>query len=84
MTKRLPGEIEIPLEERKALTRDISAFFDEQFDQKVSEFRAGIMLDFFLKKLSHTVYNDAIADARAFLSERLEDMEATLYAKDQR
>lgn len=81
MTERLPGDVEISMEERKALIRDIAEFFDAQFEQEVSEFRAGMMLDFFLLKLSPVVYNSAIVDARAFLSERLEDMEATLFAK---
>lgn len=81
MNQRLPGEVEIPLEERKALVRAVAAFFDEQFEQEVSEFRAEMILDFFLEKLSPVVYNSAIVDARAFLAERLEDMEATLYAK---
>lgn len=81
MTGRLPGDVEISLEERKALIRDISEFFDAQFEQEVSEFRAEMILDFFLEKLSPVVYNSAIVDARAFLAERLEDMEATLYAK---
>ena len=81
MDQRLPGDVEIPLEERKALIREITAFFDEQFEEKLSEFRAEMMLDLFLKKLSPVIYNSAIIDARAFLAERLEDMEATLFAK---
>ncbi len=81
MNQRLPGDVEIPLAERKAMFRDIALFFEEQFDQEVSEFRAEMILDFFLEKLSPIVYNSAILDARSFLAERLEDMEATLYAK---
>ncbi|MCK5036121.1 MAG: DUF2164 domain-containing protein [Candidatus Sabulitectum sp.] len=81
MNQRLPGDVEIPLEERKALVREISAFFEEQFEQELSEFRAEMILDFFIKKLSPVVYNSAIDDARAFLAESLEEMESTLFAK---
>lgn len=84
MNQRLPGDVDIPAAERKAIFRDISMFFDEQFEQEVSEFRAEMILDFFLEKLSPIVYNSAIDDARSFLSERLEDMEATLFAKARR
>ncbi len=83
MSQRLPGDVDMSPEERNAFIREISVFFDHQFDQEVSEFRAGILLDFFLAKLSPAVYNSAIEDARAFLAERLEDMEATLFAKAQ-
>jgi len=81
MNQRMPGDVEISLEERKALTRGIAAFFEEQFEQELSEFRAGMILDFFIKKLSPVVYNSAIEDARAFLTESLEEMESTLFAK---
>ena len=40
-----------------------------------------MILDFFIKKLSPVVYNSAIEDARAFLTESLEEMESTLFAK---
>ncbi len=81
MNQRLPGDVEISLEERKALTREISVYFDQEFEQDLSEFRAGMILDFFLKKLSFVVYNSAIDDAKAFLAESLEEMESTLFAK---
>ncbi|MCK5840832.1 MAG: DUF2164 family protein [Candidatus Sabulitectum sp.] len=81
MNQRLPGDAEISLEERKALIREIAAFFEEQFEQELSEFRAGMILDFFIKKFSPVVYNSAIEDARAFLAESLEEMESTLFAK---
>ncbi len=84
MDRRLPGDVEIPVEQRKALIRDISEFFDEEFELELSEFRAEMILDFFLSRLSPVVYNSAIDDARAFLAERLEDMEATLFAKARR
>ena len=81
MNQRLPGDVEIPLEERKALVREISAFFEQQFEHELSEFRGEVLLDFFIKKLSPVVYNSAIDDARAFLAESLEEMESTLFAK---
>ena len=81
MDRRLPGDVEIPVELKKALIRDISEFFDEEFELELSEFKAELILDYFLSRLSPVVYNGAIDDARAFLAERLEDMEATLFAK---
>jgi len=82
MKQRLPGEIELLPEEKKALVKDICLFFEEQLDdENMSEFRAEMILDFFLGKISHIAYNSAVDDARAFLTEKLEDMEATLFAK---
>ncbi len=84
MDRRLPGDVELSIEHRNALIRGISEFFDEEFELELSEFRAGMILDMFLAKLSPVIYNSAIYDARSFLTERLEDMEATLFAKEQR
>ena len=82
MNQRLPGEIELVPEEKKALVRDVCVFFEEQLDdENMSEFRAEMLLDFFLRRISPLAYNSAVDDARAFLSEKLEDMEATLFAK---
>ena len=82
MKQRLPGEVELLAEERKALIKDVCVFFWEQFDEEeLSEFRAEMILDFLLNKLSPLVYNTAVDDAKAFLTEKLEDMGATLFAK---
>ena len=84
MDRRLPGDVEISMQQRNALIRGISEFFDEEFELELSEFRAGMILDMFIAKLSPVIYNGAIDDARSFLTERLEDMEATLFAKEPR
>lgn len=84
MNRRLPGDVEMSSEIRKGLVREITAFFDAHFEEDVSDFRSEMILDFFLERLSPVVYNTAITDARSFLAERLEDMEATLYAKTPR
>jgi len=82
MKQRLPGETELLPEEKKALVRDICVFFEEQLDdENMSEFRAEMLLEFLLGKISPFAYNLAVDDARAFLTEKLEDMEATLFAK---
>ncbi len=82
MKQRLPGETELLPEEKKALVRDICVFFAKHMDEEdMSEFRAEMILDFFLGKISHFAYNLAVDDARAFLTDKLDDMEATLFAK---
>lgn len=82
MNQRLPGDIELLPAEKKALVKDVCVFFEEQFDEEdMSDFRAEMVLDFFISIISPLVYNSAIDDASAFLTEKLEDMEVTLFAK---
>lgn len=70
--------------ERKAeILRRLTQLYRQEFDEDLSGFRAEIILQFFLKNLGPCVYNQAIQDARGFMAERLEDLDATFYEKDE-
>jgi len=70
-------------EERKAeILRKLGELYASEFDEELSAFRAEQILGFFLKTLGPPVYNQAIQDARGFMMERLEDLDATFYEKD--
>jgi uncharacterized protein (DUF2164 family) len=60
----------------------LTGLFDAEFDEELSRFRAERLLEFFISLLGPSVYNQAIQDARQFFSEKLEDLEATLYEKE--
>ena len=72
---------ELKGEVREKITRELLGFLQEECEVELSLFRGEMVVDFVAKKISSEVYNNAILDARAVLSERLEDMEATLYAQ---
>ncbi len=71
-------------DERKAdILRKLGEMYDDhEFDESLSEFRAKQLLNFFVKRLGPSVYNQAIQDARGFMMERLEDLDASFYEKD--
>lgn len=64
------------------IAADLAAFLLDEFEIELSRFRSGMVVDFVAQRVSAGVYNNAVLDARAFLSERLEDMEATLFARE--
>jgi uncharacterized protein (DUF2164 family) len=47
---------------------------------KLSEFRAGEIVDLMLRTLGPAVYNQAVQDVRANLQTRLDDLEGEVYA----
>jgi len=55
--------------------RLLTRFYHEAFDETLSRYRAERLLDFFVKTLGPPVYNQAIQDSRAFMTEKLEDLE---------
>ena len=75
-------KINLSDERRNDLLRSVTALYHSEFDEDLSGFRAELILDFFLKALGPVVYNQAIQDARAFITEKLDDLDAEFYIDD--
>ena len=59
---------------REALAGHLGRLFAEQFDEELSVFRAGAIIDLMLQKLGPAVYNQAVEDVRAHLQGKLDDL----------
>lgn len=66
-------------EEATQAVSSLMRFADEELDLELSQVQARQLLAFILKEIAPTVYNAAVADAQAFLRDRLADLEATCY-----
>ena len=60
---------------RERAVASLRRYFADELEQEIGELKAGLLLDYFLEELGPTVYNRAIADARAFFEERAGDLE---------
>ena len=78
MTYR-PLRIRLAEERRDMLIEDIQAFFRDELDRDLSAFHAEQVLDFFVKQLGAPIYNQAVQDAREFVSAKLDDLEGEIY-----
>lgn len=78
------GSMKINLsdERKEEIRRAFSSFYYSEFDEEISEYRTEQVLDFFMNVLGPPVYNQAIQDARAFISEKLEDLDADFFIND--
>ena len=74
-----PLRIKLSSDRRATLIKLLKGFYKENFDEELSEYRAERLLDFFIKQLGPSIYNQAIADARAFIFEKLEDLDVEFY-----
>jgi uncharacterized protein (DUF2164 family) len=77
-----PARIRLSDERKQGIIKSFNTFYYDEFDEKLSEFRAEQILDFFIKVLGPAVYNQAIQDARAFITEKLEDLDAEFFVSD--
>ena len=76
---RDPTRIALTDERRATLKHALGTLFAERFDEQLSDFRGDELVDFFLRQLGPAVYNQAIADARGFMLERLDDLDAEFF-----
>ena len=67
---------------QKRAVASIKRFFAEELDQEVGELKAGLVLDYILEEHGPAIYNQAIADAKAFFDERVADLSAVCYHKE--
>jgi len=74
-----PLRIKISDDRKTALLGLLTEFYAEIFDEELSAYRAERLLNFFVKQLGPSIYNQAIADARAFMFEKLEDLDVEFY-----
>jgi uncharacterized protein (DUF2164 family) len=60
----------------------LQQFFTEEFDEDLSLFQSERILEFFVANLGPTVYNQAIGDARKFMVDKLDDLDAEFYVPE--
>lgn len=70
----LRSAILLPKEAKKQAVESLKGYFLSERDEELGDLAAEFLLDFFLKSVGPLIYNRALADAHAFLSERLEDL----------
>jgi uncharacterized protein (DUF2164 family) len=64
---------------RTQILASLKRYSMEHLDHELDDLGARLLLDFLLKEVAPSIYNAAIADAQAFLRDRLADLEATCY-----
>lgn len=71
-------------ERKAAITRDLMDYFAAEFDEQLSEFRAETIVDFMLRQIGPSQYNQAIADARKYMAEKIDDLDTEFYEPEVR
>jgi uncharacterized protein (DUF2164 family) len=66
--------ITLPDEARKQALASIRRYFDEELEQDIGDLKAQMVLDFILKEIAPSIYNNAIGDAQAFIRDRTADL----------
>jgi len=75
--------IQLDDERRQLIVRSLQGLFANDFDRELSDYQAGLILEFFLRELGAPVYNQAIQDARRFFEEKLLDLEGEFFEPEE-
>jgi uncharacterized protein (DUF2164 family) len=76
---RRPSTITVPVDAKRRAVTSIRRYFAEQLEQDIGDLKADLLLGYMLEEIGPTIYNQAIADARAFFDERAADLAALCY-----
>jgi uncharacterized protein (DUF2164 family) len=71
--------IELPDEITRALVVSIQKYFRTHLDEEIGELKAGLVLDFCLREIGPSVYNQAIRDAQAYMQVKTADLDGTCF-----
>ena len=74
--------VALPDDVAKRALASIQRYAGEHLDEEFGELQARLLLEFFLKEIAPSVYNAAIADAQAYLRDRVADLEGACYAPE--
>jgi uncharacterized protein (DUF2164 family) len=71
--------VALSAEARTQALASIRRFYTANFAPEIGELEVASILEFFLKEIAPTVYNGGVADAQAYLRDRLADLEGICY-----
>lgn len=71
--------IELNEDTRRRLIGSIKRYAEERLDEEMGDLKAALLLEFALEEIGPCIYNRAIADAQAHMTERIGDMDGSLY-----
>ncbi len=77
-------DFEISLDAKQQISYMLDTFLKDDLDIELSSFRLESFTEHCIKTLSPVIYNAAIKDAHAYVSDKLIDMEADLYAEERK
>ena len=73
------SKIDFSDQEKAAIVRNIQLYFREELDQKIGQFDAEFLLQFFTEEIGPYFYNRGLYDAQAILKSRLETLNEAIY-----
>lgn len=72
----------LPQDKARQLHASLKRYMTENLDDAIGDLKTNLMLEFILKEIGPTIYNQAIADAQTYFQGRVADLEAVCYEEE--
>ena len=66
--------IKLQKDAERYLVGSIKRFFAENLESEIGDLKAALVLDFCIREIGPSIYNQAIADAQAYVQEKAADL----------
>jgi uncharacterized protein (DUF2164 family) len=73
------SKIELPKDTREALVRALAKYLKDELDVEVEGFDAVFLLDFLTETMGPHFYNQGLADARAVVGRKVEELDDAVW-----
>ncbi len=77
------SKIAFSKEEKEIIVHKIQLYFSKELKQKIGQFDAEFLLDFFAQEVGAHFYNQGLHDAQTALSAKLDDIQDAIYQLEQ-
>jgi len=71
--------IRLSNEAKKRSIASIKQYFAENMEEEVGDLKATLLLEFCLKEIGPSIYNQAVADAQAWMQDKLTDLDGSCH-----
>lgn len=71
--------IELSAETERLLIGSIKRYFLKHEDEEIGDLKATLFLEFCLKEIGPSIYNQAIADAQIYMQNKVADMDSSCF-----
>ena len=75
-------KLNFSVETEKQMTKSLMRYFEESMDEELTDLKAKLLIDFFIKEIGPSIYNLAIKDAQSVMIENVSDLEGTCYQEE--
>lgn len=74
--------IKLQPDTEKHLRESIKRFAAEHLDAEIGDLKASLFLEYCVKEIGPSIYNQAIADAQSYMQERAADLVVNRYEEE--